>query len=69
MRWLGYTPLPERPFRPTPVTFPFDPAPFYGSVMTYRGSDSIIPGRTKSTITMPVSVSGREVIAACLMTS
>ena len=46
-RWLGYTPLPERPFRPTPVTFPFDPAPFYGSVMTYRGSDSIIPGRTK----------------------
>ncbi len=47
MRWLGYTPLPERPFRPTPVTFPFDPAPFYGSVMTYKGSDSIIPGRTK----------------------
>jgi hypothetical protein len=47
MRWLGYTPLPERPFRPTPVTFPFDPAPFYGSVVTYRGSDSIIPGRTK----------------------
>ncbi|WP_156435166.1 hypothetical protein [Bradyrhizobium lablabi] len=47
MRWLGYTPLPERPFRPTPVTFPFDPAPFYGSVMAYRGSDSIIPGRTK----------------------
>ena len=47
MRWLGYTPLPERPFRPTPVTFPFDPAPFYGSAMTYRGSDSIIPGRTK----------------------
>ncbi len=47
MRWLGYPPLPERPFRPTPVTFPFDPAPFYGSVMTYRGSDSIIPGRTK----------------------
>jgi len=47
MGWLGYTPLPERPFRPTPVTFPADPAPFYGSVMTYRGSDSIIPGRTK----------------------
>jgi hypothetical protein len=47
MRWLGYTPLPERPFRPSPVTFPFDPAPFYGSVMAYRGSDSIIPGRTK----------------------
>jgi hypothetical protein len=47
MRWLGYTPLPERPFRPTPVTFPFDPAPFYGSVMTYKGSESIIPGRTK----------------------
>lgn len=47
MRWLGYTPLPERPFRPTPVTFPLDPAPFYGSVMTYKGSDSIIPGRTK----------------------
>ena len=46
-RWLGYVPLPERPFRPTPVTFPFDPPPFYGSVMTYRGSESIIPGRTK----------------------
>ena len=47
MGWLGYTPLPERPFRPTPVTFPFDPPPFYGSVVTYKGSDSIIPGRTK----------------------
>jgi hypothetical protein len=47
MRWLGYTPLPERPFRPTPVTFPFDPPPFYGSFMAYRGSDSIIPGRTR----------------------
>ncbi len=46
-RWLGYTPLPERPFRPQPVTFPFDPPPFYGSVMTYKGSDSIIPNRTK----------------------
>ena len=46
-RWLGYTPLPERPFRPQPVTPPFDPAPFYGSVVTYRGSDSIIPNRTK----------------------
>ena len=46
-RWLGYTPLPERPFRPTPVTPLLDPPPFYGSVMTYRGSDSIIPGRTK----------------------
>jgi hypothetical protein len=47
MRWLGYTPLPERPFRPQPVTFPFDPPPFYGSVVTYKGSDSIIPNRTK----------------------
>src|SRR4030081_2492500 len=46
-RSLGYTPLPERPFRPQPVTPPFDPAPFYGSVVTYRGSDSIIPNRTK----------------------
>jgi hypothetical protein len=46
-RWLGYTPLPERPFRPQPVTPPFDPPPFYGSVVTYRGSDSIIPNRTK----------------------
>ena len=46
-RWLGYTPLPERPFRPQPVTLPLDPPPFYGSVVTYRGSDSIIPGRTK----------------------
>ena len=47
MGWLGYTPLPERPFRPQPVTFPFDPPPFYGSVVAYRGSDSIIPNRTK----------------------
>jgi hypothetical protein len=47
MRWLGYTPLPERQFRPQPVTFPFDPPPFYGSVVTYKGSDSIIPNRTK----------------------
>src|ERR1700716_2575025 len=47
MRWLGYTPLPERPFRPPPVTFPFAPPPFYGSVVTYKGSDSIIPNRTK----------------------
>ena len=46
-RWLGYTPLPERPFRPQPVKPPFDPPPFYGSVVTYRGSDSIIPNRTK----------------------
>jgi hypothetical protein len=46
-RWLGYTPLPERPFRPQSVTPPFDPPPFYGSVVTYRGSDSIIPNRTK----------------------
>jgi len=46
-RWLGYTPLPERPFRPQPVTFPFDPPPFYGSVVAYKGSDSIIPNRTK----------------------
>src|SRR3977135_511414 len=47
MRWLGYTPLPERPFRPQPVTFPFDPPPFYGSVVTYKGSDSIIHHRPK----------------------
>jgi hypothetical protein len=47
MRWLGYTPLPERPFRPTPVTPLLDPPPFYGSVVTYKGSESIIPGRTK----------------------
>jgi hypothetical protein len=46
-RWLGYTPLPERPFRPQPVTPPIDPPPFYGSVVAYRGSDSIIPNRTK----------------------
>ncbi|WP_342740536.1 hypothetical protein [Bradyrhizobium sp. B117] len=46
-RWMGYTPPPQRPFKPLPVTLPLEPAPFYGSVMTYRGSDSIIPGRTK----------------------
>jgi hypothetical protein len=46
-RWMGYVPPPQRPFRPLPVTPPLDPPPFYGSVMTYRGSDSIIPGRTK----------------------
>jgi hypothetical protein len=46
-RWLGYTPLPERPFRPQPVTPPFDPPPFYGSILAYKGSESIIPNRTK----------------------
>src|SRR4029453_7961827 len=48
MGWLGYTPLPERPFRPTPVTFPAAPAPFYGSVMTYKGSDTNTPRRTQN---------------------
>jgi hypothetical protein len=46
-RWLGYTPLPERPFRPQPVTFPFDPPPFYGSILAYKGSENIVPNRTK----------------------
>jgi hypothetical protein len=45
-RWLGYTPLPQRPVKLQPVTPPFDPPPFYGSVVAYRGSDNIIPGRT-----------------------
>jgi len=68
-RWLGYTPLPERPFRPQPVTIPFDPSPFYGSVMTYKGSDSIIPNRTTIDDYNAVSVSGRGAIAVCRMTS
>jgi hypothetical protein len=46
-RWLGYTPLPERPFRPQPATPPFDPPPFYGSILAYKGSENIIPNRTK----------------------
>ena len=47
MSWVGYTPLPQRPFRPLPVTFPFDPPPFYGSVIAYKGTEDIIPNRTK----------------------
>jgi hypothetical protein len=46
-RWLGYTPLPQRPFRPEPVRPPVDPPPFYGSIMAYKGSDAILPNRTK----------------------
>jgi hypothetical protein len=46
-RWMGYVPPPQRPFKPMPVTPPLDPPPFYGSVMTYKGSDNIVPGRTK----------------------
>jgi hypothetical protein len=46
-RWMGYVPPPQRPFRLLPVTPPLDPPPFYGSVVTYKGSDSIVPGRTK----------------------
>jgi hypothetical protein len=46
-RWMGYVPPPQRPFKPQPVTPPLDPPPFYGSVITYKGSESIIPGRTK----------------------
>lgn len=46
-RWLGYVPPPQRPFRPLPVRAPLEPPPFYGSVVAYRGSDSILPNRTK----------------------
>lgn len=46
-RWLGYAPPPQRPFQPLPVRPPLEPAPFYGSVVAYRGSDSILPNRTK----------------------
>jgi hypothetical protein len=46
-RWMGYDPPPQRPFKPLPVTPPLDPPPFYGSVVAYKGSDSIIPNRTK----------------------
>jgi uncharacterized coiled-coil protein SlyX len=45
MRWVGYTPLPQRPVRPTPLTPLVDPPPFYGSFAVYRGSDEIAPGR------------------------
>jgi uncharacterized coiled-coil protein SlyX len=45
MRWLGYTPLPQRPVRPTPVTPLPEPSPFYGSFVVYRGSDEIAPNR------------------------
>jgi hypothetical protein len=46
-RWMGYVPPPQRPFKPLPVTPPLDPPPFYGSVVTYKGSESIVPGGTK----------------------
>lgn len=46
-RWMGYVPPPQRPFKPQPVTPPLDPPPFYGSVVTYKGSESIVPGGTK----------------------
>jgi uncharacterized coiled-coil protein SlyX len=45
MRWLGYTPLPQRPVRPTPVTPLAEPSPFYGSFAVYKGADEITPDR------------------------
>jgi len=70
MRWLGYTPLPERPFRPQPVTFPFDPPPFYGSVVTYKGKRQHHPQPYKDRRLQCQSRFPDEgAIAACPMTS
>ena len=46
-RWMGYVPPPERPFKPLPVRPLLDPPPFYGSVVTYKGSEDIVPDRTR----------------------
>jgi uncharacterized coiled-coil protein SlyX len=43
VRWLGYTPLPQRPVRPTPVTPPIEPPPFYGSIFYYKGDELLTP--------------------------
>ncbi|MBX6426960.1 MAG: hypothetical protein IRZ09_13680, partial [Variibacter sp.] len=45
-RWLGYSPLPQRAFRPVPVTPPPDPPPFYGSFSVYKGSENFGNGTT-----------------------
>jgi len=42
-RWLGYTPLPQRPVRLTPVTPPIEPPPFYGSIFYYKGDELLTP--------------------------
>ena len=34
---LGYAPPPERPKRPTPISLPPEPPPYYGSVLFYEG--------------------------------
>jgi hypothetical protein len=40
-RLLGYKPLPQRIFPPTPVRPPVEPPPFYGSLMVYKGDEAI----------------------------
>jgi uncharacterized coiled-coil protein SlyX len=42
-RWLGYTPLPQRPVRLTPVTPLIEPPPFYGSIFYYKGDELLTP--------------------------
>src|SRR5215510_8121726 len=46
-RWLGYTPLPQRPVRLTPVTPLIEPPPFYGSFFVYKGNELLTPSNTK----------------------
>jgi uncharacterized coiled-coil protein SlyX len=46
-RWLGYTPLPQRPVRLTPVTPLIEPPPFYGSFFAYKGDELLTPRNTK----------------------
>jgi hypothetical protein len=36
-RKLGYSPPPERPKRPAPISLPPEPPPFYGSLLLYEG--------------------------------
>jgi len=45
-QWLGYKPPPQRVAKPTPVTPPVEPSPFYGSFLVYKGDEEITPGRT-----------------------
>src|SRR5215813_1852282 len=44
-QWLGYKPLPQRVTKPTPVTPPAEPPPFYGSFLVYKGNEEITPNR------------------------
>ena len=39
-RQLGYAPPPARPARPSPVSLPVEPPPFYGGILMYQGDDA-----------------------------